>query len=340
MEKRLKDILACIDERRCDLYIVDVVMIVTPPQDDLYDVHIYTNGLNYTRGSIYSDTVTRRVVVSQLSYYISMISYGITRGYEEWLDVEKRLGTHLDVGYGLYDSSRDGLSVHIDLPAFKFCEIAHACGEFYVNTTLYIDSEKYVIWQFMELNFSYLIDKGYIKIRKVENGYAYPINPPAVMRFTYIESPFWRIPTELLNSTRIPIVITLHIATTNSSILEKYLDQLEIFRPLIEASLTRSYISEVTCENLTKYVELLDQVNSKAIQKFLEYLHNKVVERLYPGTLIEIKYVENVHGRNYYLVKWKSTELLAYMGTLEIHMHDATQKLIERLTNATTKMLR
>lgn len=336
-EERLRRVLLCVSEGKCSFYTIDVVMIVTPSRNGFYSVHIYAGGLNYTRGSIYSDTITRRVVVNKFSYHMLMLSDGILRGYEEWLGIEKRLGIHLDVGHGIYDRSRDTLLIHVDLPTFKFCEIAHACGEFYTNATLYIDSEKYVIWQFAKLNFSYLIDKGYIKIRKVENGYAYPINPPAVMRFTYIESPFWRIPTELLNGTRIPIIITLHIATTNRSIHENYLKILELFRPLIEARLANPYISEVSHGNHTKFIELSDKVNKEAIQKFIKNLHHKIIAKLYPDTSIMVKYVENPHGGDYYIARWRDIELIAYVGTLEVHIHNVTSNLIETLISIVLK---
>lgn len=331
MKKKFDKVFDCAEKKSCDLYTIDVVIIATPTHSDLYDVYIYSNGLNYTHGDPYRDTIVWRAVLSELANHISMLDYGVLRGYEEWLDVEKRLGIHLDVGYGVYDRSRDRLWIHIDLPTFKFCEIAHACGQFYLNATLYIDKEKYIAYQYMKLNFNYLVDRGYVKIREIENGYAYPINPPAIMYFTHIRSPFWRIPIELLNSTKMPIAITLHIATTDRDVLKKYLEQLEILRPLIEAKLTISYISEKTQENLKEFVKLLDQVYSRAIQEFLEYLRYKVVEKLYPSMPMKVKYVNNPHGGDYYLAEWNNTKLRAHTGTLDIYINDATRNLVEML---------
>jgi len=332
MKEKFDKVFDCVEKKSCDLYTIDVVIIATPTHSGLYDVSIYVNGLNYTRGSTYRDTIVWRAVLNKLSYHISMINYGVLRGYEEWLNVEKRLGTHIDVGYGIYNESRGTLSIHIDLPTFKFCEIAHACGQFYLNATLYIDNEKYIIYQYTKLNFNYLIDKDYIKIREIKNGYAYPINPPAVIRFTYIETPFWRIPIDFVEkNTGLPIVVALHMVTTNHSILEKYLTQLKTLRPLIEASLMKSYIDEIARDNLTKYIKLSNQVNSKAIQEFLMYLQNKVVEKLYPGTQMEIKYINNSHGADYYLAKWNNTKLIARIGALEISIHDASRRFVKML---------
>jgi len=219
----------------------------------------------------------------------------------------------------------------VDLPTFKFCETAHTCGQFYLNATLYLDNEKYIIWQFAKLNFSYLVEKGYVKIRKVENGYAYPINSPATIFFTYIEVPFWRIPIKFLNGTEMPIIITLHIATTNRSILENYLEKLELYRPLIEADLANPYISEVSHENLTKFIELSDKVNKEAIQRFTKNLHHEIMAKLYPDTSMVMKYVENPHGGDYYIARWRDVKLIAYVGTLEIHIHNIAPNFIETL---------
>jgi len=336
-EKRLRSVLLCVSEGKCSFYTIDVVMIVTSSRNGFYSVHIYAGGLNYTRGSTYSDTITRRVVVNKFSYHMLMLSDGILRGYEEWLDIEKRLGIRLDVGYGIYDRSRDILLIRVDLPTFNFCEIAHACGQFYLNATLYIDKEKYAVYQFAKLNFSSLVERGYIKIRKVENGYAYPINPPATIFFTYIEAPFWRIPVEFLNGTEMPIIITLHIATTNRSILENYLEELELFRPLIEADLVNPYISEVSHGNHTRFIELSDKVNREAIQKFIENLHHEIIAKLYPDTSTMVKYFENPHGGDYYIARWRDVELIAYVGTLEIHIHNVTSNFIETLINIMLK---
>jgi len=339
LEKRFGEVFGCV-ERSCDLYGINVVIVATPAQGDLYDVTIWTEGLNYTRGSPYRDTVVWRAEWGHLSYHISMISYGVLRGYEEWLDVEKRLGIRLDVGRGVYDGSGGRLWVRVDLPTFEFCEIAEACGQFYLNTALYIDGEKYVVYQYTELDFSYLIDRGYVKIREFEDDYAYPINPPAVLYFTYVRSPFWRIPLELLNSTRIPLVISLHVAATNRTLLEEYLRRLEVLSPLVEAHLYVSYVIEEAGENLPKFVELSKQVNSEAARRFLEYLRSRVVGELYPGTQMEITYVSNPQGGDYYLAKWGSADLQIYLGTLDVYIHGVTREFVEALINPVLDIIR
>ena len=338
MKEKFVKVFDCVEEKSCNLYVIDVGVIVTPVDDDLYSVSMFFEGSNYTRGSVYRDTIVWRAVLNKLSYHISMIDYGVSKGYEEWLDIEKRLGIHLNVGYGIYDGSRDALLIHIDLPTFKYCN--HVCGQFYLNTTLCIDNKKYVVYQYTKLNFSYLVDRGYVKIREVENGYTYPINPPAILHFTYIRSPFWRIPIEFLEkNTSLPIVAVLHIATTNRSVLEKHLDKLEVFRPLIEASLMNSYVSEVAHNNLTKFVELLGQMHSRAIQEFLEYLRSKVVEKQHQDMQMVIKYVSNSRGGNYYLAKWNNTILKACIGTLDTYIHNAPQKLVEILIDPITNII-
>jgi len=318
LEKRFGEVFDCVERKSCDLYGINVVIIATPAQGDLYDVTIWTEGLNYTCGDSYRDTVVWRVTLGRLSYHISMMSYGVLEGYEEWLGVEKRLGIRLDVGRGVCDRSGGRLWVYVDLPTFDHCN--HACGQFYLNTTLYIDREKYVVYQYMELDFSYLIDKGYIKIREVENNYAYPINPPAILYFTYIRSPFWRIPLELLNSTKRPLIVSLHIATTNRTLLEEYLRRLEVISPLVEAYLLKQ--------------------NSEAARRFLEYLRSRVVEKLYPGAQMEIMYVSNPRGGDYYSAKWDGAELQIDLGTLDVYMRGVTREFVEALINPVLDLIR
>jgi len=83
LKEKFDKVFSCAKKKSCNLYAIEVIVIVTPTRGDLYDVHIYTGGLNYTRGSTYSDTVTRRVVVNKFSYHILMLSDGILRGYKE-----------------------------------------------------------------------------------------------------------------------------------------------------------------------------------------------------------------------------------------------------------------
>ncbi len=328
-EKRFREAFRCVEEKSCNLYGVGVVLIAIPTHDNLYDIHIYIDGLNYTRGSVYRDTIVWRAELGQLMHHIAVLSYGISRGYGEWLEIEKKLGIHLDVGYGIYDRSRDTLSLRVDLPTFKYCN--HVCGQLYLNATLYLDNEKYIVYQFTKLNLSYLVSRGYIEIRKVENSCAYPVNPPAIIRFTYIDTLFERIPIEMLNSTEIPLIISLHIATTNRSILENYLEKLELYRPLIRACLADSYISEVSRENLTKFVEISDSVHREAIQKFIDSLYYEIIAKLYPNVSMTVEYIENPRGGDYYVAKWGGIELVAHVGTLGIHVQNATPKLLETL---------
>lgn len=332
LKKKYAKVFGCVEKKSCDLYIIDVGIIVTPANDNLYTVSMFFDGSNYTRGSVYRDTFVWRAEFIRLSYHISMIDYGVSTGYKEWLNIEKRLGIHLDVGYGIYDRSRDTLLVHIDLPTFNFCEIAHPCGQFYLNATMYIDNEKYIVYQYTKLNFSYLIDRGYVRIRDRENGYAYPINPPAILRYRYVDSPYWRIPVEFLEkNTSTPIIAVVHIATTNRSVLEKYLNKLEIFRPLIEANLMIPYISEITNDDPSKFQGMLGRMNARAIQEFLECLRSKVVERLYPGIQMDIEYISNPHGGDYYIAKWNNTTLKAYIGTLNMYIYNTPWTLAETL---------
>lgn len=328
-EKRFREAFRCVEEKSCNLYGVGVVLVAIPTHDNLYDIHIYVDGLNYTRGSAYRDTAVWRAELGQLMHHIVMLSYGISRGYEEWLEIEEKLGIHLDVGYGIYDRFRDTLSLRVDLPTFKYCN--HVCGQLYLNASLYLDSEKYIVYQFAKLNLSYLIDRGYIKIGKIGNSYAYPVNPPAVIRFAYIDALFERIPTEMLNTTEIPLIISLHIATTNRNILENYLEKLELYRPLIEACLADSYISEVSRENLTKFVEISDRVHREAIQNFIKKLHYGIIAKLYPDNSMTIEYIENPHGGDYYVARWRGIELVAHVGALGIHIQNVAPKLLEML---------
>jgi len=318
LRDRFGGVFGCVERRSCDLYGINVVIIVTPAHSDLYDVTIWTEGLNYTRGSPYRDTVVWRAEWGSLSYHISMISHGVLSGYEDWLIIEKRLGVHLDVGCGVYDWSGGRLWIRVDMPTFDHCN--HACGQFYLNATLYIDGEKYVVYQYMELNFSYLIERGYVKIREFRDGYAYPINPPAILYFTYIRSPFWRIPLELINSTKRPLIVSLHIATTNRAILEEYLRRLEVLRPLVEAY-------------------LLNQ-DSEAARRFLENLRSRIVEELYPGAEMEITYINNPHGGDYYVAKWNGADLQIYLGTLNVYIHGVTREFVEALINPVLDLIR
>jgi len=330
LEKRFYEVFKCVEERACNLYGVDIVMIVIPTHKSLYNVFVYVYGLNYTHGNAYEDSVIRKAVMSSLFYHISMISYGVLEGYAEWKNIEKRLSIHINIGYGVYDNRRGSLLMHIDLPTFDFCEVAHACGQFYLNATLYIDNEKYVVYQFTKLNFSRLIDRGYVEIKWIENGFVYPVNPPAVMRLTYIETPFWRIPTSFVNGKAMPIVATLHIVSTRYETIEGYLNELKLFSPLVRAFMAEPSIDWIAFKNITKFNELLDNLFTRAIKKFLASLSIEIKE-LYPDVRIVIKHIKT-RGADYYLMEFNNTKLKIYTGTLEVSIYNADKKLVNALT--------
>lgn len=333
-EEKFNSLFSCVKNKACNLYGIEATLIATPRRDGNYNMLIPSLGAqNYTRGSKYRDTITWRSELIGLVGHESMISWGIEKGYKDWLFIEKSLGIHLDVGYGVYDELRDILMIRFYLPVFSYCD--SVCGAFFVNATIYIDDEKYIDWQFMELNFSHLINKKYLSVKTSESGSRYIriINRPALLELGGVMPLFGKIPRSFLNSTRNPIAASFHLITTNKSILEKYLNKLKLFKPLIEIQLVLlPYVSEISGDNIEKFNKLINQLSIKKIEEFLKHLRDEVVEKLYPNTTFEYKLVESSYG-DWITGGWDGAKLSIYVGTAEVSLHNVTWGVVEVMLN-------
>ncbi len=346
LKERLSDIYSCVKEKRCDLYGFSVIIIAKPLNNDSYDVDIYIDdSLNYTRGSNYRDTVIRGGVMSDLQHHINVMSYGIATGYREWIDIEKRFGIHLNVGYGVYCSSGETfrLWIHVELPTFHYCN--NVCGEFYLNATFYMDEEKYVVYQLQKIDYRYLINMRYLSVLERSENHVFVANPPAILGFADAYALSSRIPVDSINRSEGPVIITLNFVTTNRSVLDKYLNDLYLIKPLIEAHLEIPYMGELSWSpngkyNVTKFETLLHKTFLRAARKFVETLITALRE-LYPNETITFTHTSIPSGNEYYLIRLGRSLLAVdlYVGTLDTHLHGVPSKLIRMIIDMISKTL-
>jgi len=323
--KRINSIDFCVITRSCELYALDIAVIAKPSSDNRYNVYIEVTGDNYTRSSY---LLTNNIVISEIRNFLHCIQ----SGYIEWLNTEKRLSIHLDVGLGFYNSSKDSLTMEVRLPTFKCC--GGLCGGiYYLNASFYIDKEKYIAYQLTRLDLKRLIEEGYIEIEEQEDGTEKLINPPvAITRGSYVE-PIIAVPTtELLSKDSLdkPIIATFHIVTTNQSVLMDYLKRMDFLGPLANAVLSLTYIGEISGSNYTMFVELSHEIKRRAARDFLERL-GEVLRTVNGSQQLEVTYVENARGGDYYLAYWGDMSVRISIGSLSVEMRDVPDELIRAL---------
>ncbi len=325
-EKRINLMDACVKARACDLYAFDIAIIAkpSPSSDNRYDVSIEVIGDNYIRNNY---LLTSNLIIRE----IKDLLYCIQSGYVEWLDTERRLGIHLDVGVGFYNSSKDSLIMKVKLPTFECCD--GVCGVYYLNASFYVDKEKYVAYQLMQLDLKRLIEGKYVKIEKQEDGTERLVNPPvAIIRRSYVEPIIVVSPTELLSRDSLdkPVIATFHIVTTNQSVLMDYLNRVDFLRPLVDAVLSLTYISEITGSNHTMFVELSHEIKRRAARDFLDRF-GEVLKVVNGSQQLEVTYVENARGGDYYLAYWGYMSVRVSISTLSVKMRNVPNEVIQVL---------